>query len=178
MLAFDQDCVTTITNMTEHRLTGRGKHGTGSHLLDRRVRLWLARTPSMALDANAQFVATNAGTILIEDSDGGLWFRTAKLTKEFLVRLDPSGKEASMEVQSLDSNLCEAPDKTFWFAAGGRITRIRHHGDSLEMIETQSRDSILPARPWFDRQARLWHAGMPPGMGPYRLDCFITSLKP
>lgn len=178
VVSFEQNRPVIITNMTQHRLAGMSWNGSGSPLLDRSGRLWLAGIQSKALDANAHFVATNAGSILIEDSSGGLWFRTNQRGQDFLVRLDPSGAEALLTIRRLDSNVCEAPDKTFWFAEGESLVRVRLQDRGVERMETQSRSSSLPARLWYDRKGRLWHAGISPGTGAHRLDCFVTSTKP
>jgi hypothetical protein len=123
----------------------------GIYFRDSADRVWVTdRRKSVAYDADLRPVATNAHRVLLEDSKGGIWSEAFDHSlHSTLYRMDPSGREASLDLGGLAAFCNGHSDDTIWLLNPRSLLRVGARSDKLEVL-----DDFMVSHP---NQARIWH---------------------
>jgi len=132
---------------------------------------------SQAIDSQGNLVATEDGWLMLEDRHKSLWFKLVGWPKKVIVRQDPSGRTASLEVPGLVdiAPFAEAPDGTVWALTSSDLIRLAADGERLSIVSAYPVAASAPGNIWCDAQGRVWLVrGRSPSS--YELVCFAPSL--
>jgi hypothetical protein len=171
LLVGDEDGAAAIVQLVDGRIAkladspvrvdDRPPAGWRSNVLrDRMGRVWImTQNRSQAIGPKGDRVASHAGWLTLEDSEGGLWFNERRHPTAFIVRLAADGREARLEVPNLleRASMAEAPDASVWALTGSQLIRIAFSGEKLEIVESYTLPISYLDHLWCDRSGRVWH---------------------